>query len=93
MAGVSEHLKCLVCGSQRPRGAYGIGKHDDYPNDAVAYDATVSVRTIGGRGRCSWEHQDLSPSLALALRARLKDALANLEQQMRDGGVPFDEDE
>jgi hypothetical protein len=90
---VREHIKCLVCGSQRPRSAFGIGRFDDYNSrEAIAHDATVSLQTIGGRGRCVWDHQNLSPNLALALRARMKDALENLEQQMRDAGIRLEDD-
>jgi hypothetical protein len=90
---VREHIKCVVCGSQRPRTAFGIGKYDEYPSNAIAYGTTMSLQTIGGRGNCAWDHHDLSGSLALALRARMKDALENLEQQMRDAGMDLGDEE
>lgn len=83
-----EHIKCPACGSQRRREAFGIDEWAGYdPESAIGYEAQHSIQTIGGRGKCSWDHHDLTPHLAGALRARLHDVLRDLEREMLKAGI------
>lgn len=87
-----EHIKCPSCGSQRQRDAFGIRSDGGYdPEKAIGYPASLSIQTIGGRGRCTWEKNPLPGFLAEGLRRRLYDVLQDLEQEMRDGGMQLED--
>ena len=78
-----EHIRCICCGSLRLLGAYGIGDRGEYdPQDAPHYESGFSIQSIGGRGRCSWQHDSIPIHLAKALHARLTSALEQLQSDI-----------
>jgi hypothetical protein len=45
------------------------------------------VQTIGGRGRCSWAFSDITPELAISMRAGLRAAADAITDTLQAAGV------
>jgi len=63
--------------------AFGIEDDGRYAGEyAPGYETELGTQTIGGRGMCSWQFENMPLNLAEALRARLEDILALLKQEI-----------
>jgi hypothetical protein len=83
---IREHLRCTVCGSLRKPEAFGIRSADEF-EPGIRYESAVLVQELGGRGKCSWTTQALPTDVAMLQRQRMKEALDQLDAELRDAGV------
>ena len=93
---VREHIRCICCGSLRLPNAFGIDDHGQYDPQSPPYPSGISIQTIGGRGRCAWEHHPIPVDLAKELYARLVSALELLHGDIvavEPGWSPISESE
>lgn len=79
-------LRCVACGSLRNDAAFGLNTKGELEN-APAYEPQRAVQTIGGRGRCSWAFSDVTPELAISLRAGLRAAAEAITAALQAAGV------
>lgn len=85
---VCEFLRCPSCGRDQKAARFGLtttGRFD--PAAAAPNELTLRRTTIGGRGKCSVERQDVSVEVALGMREMLKYRLAQIEADLRAAGV------
>lgn len=68
---VLQRLRCTACGALQNRAQF-----------SKPYEGGAALVTIGGRGRCAWEHIPQSLDDARMLRESMRAALARLESEI-----------
>jgi hypothetical protein len=70
----------------RPNEAFGIGSGGSL-EEIPTYDLVSAIQMIGGRGKCEWTFDDVSPAEALALLEGLRSAAGRVEDELRKAGI------
>ena len=70
-----------MCSSLRTRDVFGVDADDEYIGVPLRR-ISRSLMYVVGKGGIKWEHQPVSLKLAHALRARLVEALGELDAEI-----------
>lgn len=89
---VCEFLRCPACGRDQKPERFGLTPAGAFDQTTAApNELTLRRTTIGGRGKCAVERFDVSPAVALGMRAVLRHRLAQIEADLRAAGVEFED--
>lgn len=86
-------MRCPACGRDRKPGLFGLTPQGDFDaENAFPNELSRRIDHIGGRGQLRTERVPLDVRFAVGIRNMLKHRLAQVEAELREAGVTFDED-